>query len=117
AGQVGMDTAEVWIGLTDGGNGLEEFIRRNFSRDPVLILDFWHAADYLTELVKVLYPDEEESRKALLATWCHTMKHEGGKRIVEVLREYPLPCKAGVQEKYTEAINHFNNNLHRMNYP
>jgi len=40
AGQVGMDGAEVWIGLTDGGNGLEEFVRRNFPRDPVLILDF-----------------------------------------------------------------------------
>ncbi len=48
AGQVGMDNAEVWIGLTDGGNGLEEFVRRNFSRDPVLILDFWHASDYQT---------------------------------------------------------------------
>lgn len=30
AGQVGMDQAEVWIGLTDGGSGLEEFVRRNF---------------------------------------------------------------------------------------
>ncbi len=39
AGQVGMNRAEVWIGLTDGGNGLEEFVRKNFSREPVLILD------------------------------------------------------------------------------
>jgi hypothetical protein len=49
AGQVGMDQAEVWIGLTDGGAGLEAFMRKNFPRDPVLILDFWHAADHLTQ--------------------------------------------------------------------
>src|SRR6202030_2970181 len=67
AGQVGMDRAEVWIGLTDGGNGLEEFVRKNFSRDPVLILDFWHAADSLTELAKALHPDDEEARRALVA--------------------------------------------------
>ncbi len=47
AGQVGMNRAEVWIGLTDGGNGLEEFVRKNFSREPGLILDFWHAVDHL----------------------------------------------------------------------
>jgi hypothetical protein len=117
AGQVGMDQAEVWIGLSDGGNGLEEFIRRNFSRDPVLILDFWHAADHLTELAKVLHPDDEEKRKELMSTWCHTMKHEGGRRIVEVLRAQPLPRKKAVQEKHAEVVNYLENNVHRMDYP
>jgi len=117
AGQVGMDKADLWIGLTDGGNGLEEFVRRNFPRDPVLILDFWHAADYLTELVKLLHPDDEEQRKQLLQEWCHTMKHEGGQRILEVLRDYPLPRKKAVTEKHAEVLRYFTNNLHRMDYP
>ena len=117
AGQVGMDHAEVWIGLTDGGNGLEEFVRKNFSRDPVLILDFWHAADHLTELAKLLHPGDEERRQALLTSWCHTMKHEGGQRIVEVLRAYPLPRKPAVRAKHAEVVNYLNNNVHRMDYP
>jgi len=117
AGQVGMDHADVWIGLTDGGNGLEEFVRKNFSRDPVLILDFWHAADHLRELAKVLHPDAEQQRQALVTSWCHTMKHEGGRRIVEVLRAYPLPRKKAVQEKHAEVVNYLSNNLHRMDYP
>jgi hypothetical protein len=116
AGQVGMDQAEVWIGLTDGGNGLEEFIRRNFPRDPVVILDFWHAADHLTELVKLLHPDDEAKREALVTSWCHTMKHEGGQRIVEILRTYPVPRKKAVQEKHAEVVNYLTNNLHRMDY-
>lgn len=117
AGQVGMDQAEVWIGLTDGGNGLEEFVRKNFPRDPVLILDFWHAADHLTELAKLVHPDDEEARQALVTSWCHTMKHEGGRRIVEVLRDYPLPRQKAVQGKHAEVVNYLNRNVHRMDYP
>jgi hypothetical protein len=117
AGQVGMNQAEVWIGLTDGGNGLEEFVRRNFSRDPELILDFWHAADHLTELAKLLHANDEETRQALVTSWCHTMKHEGGERIVEVLRVHPLPRKKAVLEKHAEVVNYLENNVHRMDYP
>jgi hypothetical protein len=117
AAQVGMDRADLWIGLTDGGNGLEDFVRKNFPRDPVLILDFWHPADHLAQLAKLLHPDDEETRQALVTSWCHTMKHEGGQRIVEVLREHPLPRRKGVLEKHAEVVNYFSNNLHRMDYP
>jgi hypothetical protein len=117
AAQVGMDQAEVWIGLTDGGNGLEAFIRRNFPRDPVLILDFWHAADHLTELAKLLHPEDEEQRNALVSGWCHTMKHEGGQAIVAVLRDYPLPRQQAVQAKHAEVVNYLSSNRHRMDYP
>ncbi len=69
----------VWIGLTDGGNGLEEFVRKNFSREPVLILDFWHANDHPTQLAQLLrIPDDESQRQALVTSWCHQLKHEGG---------------------------------------
>ncbi len=117
AGQVGMNRAEVWIGLTDGGNGLEEFVRKNFSRAPVLILDFWHAADHLTQLAKLLHPDDEEQRQALVTSWCHKLKHEGGQRLLDVLQAYPLPRKQGVRQKHAEVVQYLTNNLHRMDYP
>jgi hypothetical protein len=117
AGQVGMNRAEVWIGLTDGGNGLEEFVRKNFARDPVLILDFWHAADHLTQLAKLLHPDDEEQRQALVTSWCHELKHEGGQRLVDVLQAYPLPRKPGVRQKHAEVVQYLTNNVHRMDYP
>jgi hypothetical protein len=117
AGQVGMNRAEVWIGLTDGGNGLEEFVRKNFSRDPVLILDFWHAADHLTQLAKLLHPDDDEQRQALVTSWCHQLKHEGGRRLVEELRAYPLPRQQAVQALHAEVLQYLTNNVHRMDYP
>jgi len=30
AGQVGMGEADCWLGLSDGGNGLENFLKTNF---------------------------------------------------------------------------------------
>jgi hypothetical protein len=38
-GHVGMDRADRWIGLSDGGNGLEDRLRENFPRVEVIILD------------------------------------------------------------------------------
>jgi hypothetical protein len=38
----------------------------------------------------------EDKRQELVTSWCHTMKHEVGQRIIEVLRAYPLPRKKAV---------------------
>jgi len=53
----------------------------------------------------------------LLTSWCHTMKHEGGRRIVEVLRDYPLPRKQAIRAKHAEVVNYLSGNVHRMDYP
>lgn len=117
AGQVGMDQADVWIGLTDGGNGLEEFVRSHFPRDPVLILDFWHASEYLTELGQVLYPQDQERRQQVVEGWCQTLKRQGGQRLIELLQELPLSDSSLVQAKLAEVLTYFGNNVHRMDYP
>lgn len=54
AGQVGLDDADHWVALSDGGSGLEDFLRDNFGRVEAVILDFWHAAEYLGNLSKAL---------------------------------------------------------------
>jgi hypothetical protein len=117
AGQVGMDKAEVWIGLTDGGNGLEEFVRRNFPREPVLILDFWHASEYLTALGQLLYAGDEQTRQRVVGEWCRTLKREGGVRVLEILEALPVSRKPAVREKQTATLTYFRNHVHRMDYP
>lgn len=119
AAQVGMERAELWIALTDGGNGLEEFVRANFGRpDVVVILDFWHAAEYLAELAKALHPGDAERSAALKEQWCHTMKHEGGAAILAVLRGLELPKRRpAVSAAHAEAVRYIGNNVHRMDYP
>lgn len=123
AGQVGMARAEHWIGLSDGGNGLEHFLRSNFP-GPLgggaltIILDFWHASDSLCKLAKALHPGDETARQEFLTGWCHMLKHEGGRRMVEELERLPLPRgRPTVRAQYQETLNYLRNNVHRMDYP
>lgn len=118
AAQVGMDQAEQWIALTDGGNGLENFVRKNFPRDVVLILDFWHASEYLADLTKLLHPADEEARETLFQQWRHILKHEGGQAMIGHLEQLPLPPrKPALREKRADVVSYFTNNVHRMDYP
>lgn len=117
AASVGMSRADRWIGLTDGGNGLEEFVRRNFPRRPILILDFWHATDHLRELVKVVHPNDEDARQALLQQWCSVLKGEGGSAMIERLNSLSGSASKVVGEKCAEVRNYFEKNRHRMAYP
>jgi len=118
AAQVGMEAAPQWILLSDGGNGLEDFLRDNFNRpDVVVILDFYHAASYLEELAQALFPKDAERSKAQAEAWCHTMKHQGGAAILRELQGLGPPRGGAAREAYTEAVRYIGNNVHRMDYP
>jgi hypothetical protein len=120
ASRVGMEQAEVWIVLTDGGSGLEEFAEKNFNRpDLVLILDFYHAASYLEKLAKALHPQEEEKAQQQAQQWCHLLKTEGGALTLAVLRQWSWPPRqsAALRAQRAEVESYFANNVHRMEYP
>ena len=70
AGHVGMDRADLRIGLSDGGNGLEDRLRENFPRVEVIILDFFHPAEKLTGLARLLYPQDENQTEDQARQWC-----------------------------------------------
>ncbi len=117
AAQVGWDDAEQQIALSDGGNGLEEFFRKNFPLAEC-ILDFWHAAEHLTELGLAMYPDDESQRGERVGIWCHQLKHEGGLRIVRVLRELDLTNHPpSARSAHADCLRYFQNHQHRMDYP
>lgn len=118
AAQVGMGRAAVWVALTDGGSGLEEFMGSNFGRVEAVILDFYHAAEYLGKLARATHPGDEGASKELAARWGRMRKEEGG----EVMRSVPggleAPKRApGWREVYEEVVGYFRNQRHRMDYP
>ena len=80
AAQVGMDRAERWIALSDGGAGLEDWLRANFGRVEAVILDFYHAAEHLGDLAKAWHGAGTEAAEARHDDWSHRLKHEGGRR-------------------------------------
>lgn len=117
--QVGMDKAERWIALSDGGNGLEEALARDFPRVEVVILDFYHAAEYLGGIACAWHPADATAATAWLEPWCHRLKHEGGVAVLAGLRELRAAkgMPRAVRVRLDEAITYFDNQKHRMDYP
>jgi hypothetical protein len=118
AAQVGMERAQQWLALSDAGNGLQEFLRRNFNRpELVVILDFFHPTGYLERLAIALHPGQPEQTQTQTLKWCHLLKHQGGEAMLAVLQGLSVPRRQGVKQAYQEALTYFTNHKERMDYP
>ncbi len=116
AAQVGMDRADRWIAVTDGGGGLEDWVRENFGRVEAVILDFCHAAEYLGALARALHPGDEAARDGWLSAWCGRLRREGGAAVHEALGELEVRGGEALGAR-AEAVRYFGNQAHRMDYP
>jgi len=117
---VGVGGAEVVIGLTDGGNGLEDCLidaLGGIAKEVEFILDFYHVSEHLLEFAKVFLP-QQEPRRRQVEQWCCTLKHQGGQALYEQLQSLDLSAAsaAGV-EAHHSLLGYFGRNLHRMDYP
>jgi hypothetical protein len=117
AAQVGMDSAQRWIALSDAGAGVEDLLAANFGRVEAVILDFYHAAEHLGDLARALYPSDEATRTQWFEQWCHRLKHEGGVVVLEQLRALCPDGREAVRTVHGEVVGYFENQVHRMDYP
>jgi hypothetical protein len=115
--QVGLDRADVWVAITDGGAGLEDFVRLNFPRVEAVILDFYHAAEYLAKLAAALHPTDEEAASDQTKAWSRVLRDEGGAAMTAVLEEWEWPNRKGLPAVRAEVLGYFGNQVHRMDYP
>jgi hypothetical protein len=115
--QVGLDKADMWVALSDGGNGLEELLAASFPRVGAVILDFWHAAEYLGKLATALHPGDESARKEQVGSWSRVLREEGGETMIGVLEAWDWPTSAAMTAAREEAMTYFRNQRHRMDYP
>ncbi len=119
---VGMEVAEVWVALTDGGNGLEEFCRQAARPDLVVILDFYHAASYLEKLTQPLFPHDADQATGQAEQWCRLLERRRRSSDVggagERRRAVLLPVgHAEGKEQLETTRGYFTNNVHQMEYP
>ena len=115
--QVGLDRADVWVAITDGGTGLEDFVRENFPRVEVVILDFYHAAEYLAKLAAALYPTDEVLALDQTKAWSRLLRDEGGEVLIATLEAWEWPNRKGLAAVRAEVLGYFGNQVHRMDYP
>jgi hypothetical protein len=113
--QVGMDAADVWIALSDGGNGLEKFVDVYFPR-AVKILDFHHVTGHLADFAKAFREGPQSER--LLSAWCHILKHAGGAQMIKVIERLDRKkMSAQAQAEQDKLLNYLRNHVGRMDYP
>jgi hypothetical protein len=117
AGRVGMDRADREIGRSDGGHGLEDRLRENFPRVEVIIPDFFHPAEKLTGLSRLLYPEAEDRADDQARQWRQLLRDEGGAVLAAVLSEWEWPRRPGLRGTAEELIGYLRRNAHRMEYP
>ena len=117
---VGVPSADQVVALTDGGSGFEECLitaLAGVAKSIDFVLDFWHASEHLQEFGNVFVRDEAE-RKVQVAAWCHTLKHEGGRAVLDQLEALDLTAATPVIiEAHRLLTGYLRNNLHRTDYP
>ena len=116
AAQVGMDAADRWVAISDGGAGIEDWLRTYFPRAEAVILDFWHAAQHLSEWAKALHPDAAEATR-VAGAWCHKLKHEGGAAVLTALRATAVGRRPTAREAHRQLVGYVGNQVHRMDDP
>jgi hypothetical protein len=115
--QVGLDEADVWVAISDGGAGLEDFLRTNFPRVSAVILDFYHASEYLAKLAKALHPHDEAAALEQAKAWCRLRREEGGHGLVGVLEAWEWPAVRGLAAVRSDVLGYLHNQVERMDYP
>ena len=117
AAQIGWDDARQQLALSDAGNGLEDFARRNFPlAEP--ILDFYHASEHVAAMAAACHPHDAAAAAQQTAAWCHQLKHEGGAALRAVWEQLQASrWGAARREAYRQQLQYFRNHEHKMDYP
>src|SRR5436305_1635674 len=84
----------------------------NHGRVVAQVIDFWHAAEYLSDAAGVLFARSPDAKRAWLESSCHRLKHEPGaaRQLIKDLRR--MAAQKGVslgQEDVAAAITYFTN--------
>ena len=118
--RVGVPQAELTICLTDGGNGLEDClvgtVLGGLAKEVVTILDYYHCAEHLSELIALWAGPESAEAKS--SEWRHRLKHEGGVAILAELESLDgSAMSASLREIHRQLCGYLRSNQHRTAYP
>ena len=103
------------IAITDGGNGLEEALQRHLAENITTILDWYHAAEHISDFAKVWHSSDEASCEQWREEATGMLYDHGGKALLDHLQRLTVPTEA--REELRKLIGYFENNRHRTDYP
>jgi hypothetical protein len=107
-----------FVGIADGARGNWDFLE---PRTEVQIVDFYHAAEYLSDAADVIFSGRPAEKQRWLEDRCHELKHEPGAAgaiLKEVKKLATVNRRANGHEDVEAAISYFSNQNRkgRMDY-
>lgn len=115
--QVGMDRADRWVALTDGGAGSESLLEMNFPRAE-RILDFYHASRYVHQAAPAGGPGAEAEAEVMAREWKELLKTRGPAELLAAWSGWEEKCRdAESRTALAGARADVEKNRHRMDYP
>jgi len=106
----------TYAGIADGAKCNWDFLKQHTT---VQILDFFHAAEYITQSSFAAFPRNETKREEWVENHCHDLKHKRGaaKGLIEELQTLRANrLSKSIHEDLEQAITYFKNHHHQMNY-
>ena len=83
---------------------MEDWLRVHFPRVAAVILDFWHAAQYLSAWAKALHPTDAAEAARVAGVWCHKLKHESGAAVLAELRALDVGRRPAAREAHRQLL-------------
>lgn len=114
---LGLAAADQVLALCDGGNGLEEALRRHFWDGLLCILDWYHASQHLHDYAKSLHARDPQAQAAWVGQAKAVLYEQGGTALLAHLRAQPLPADETAAEELRKLVGYFVGNEHRTDYP
>ena len=116
---LGVAQVSDLIAITDGGNGLEEALRRHPAEGLRTILDWRHAAEHVCDFAKAWHGEDEAARTQWQTAAKAILYEQGGEALLTSLQALALPAGALAQarEALRKLIGYFTNNRRRTDYP
>jgi hypothetical protein len=113
----GLGAADRVLAISDGGNGLEEALRRHFWDELLCILDWYHASQHLHDYAKVLHARDAQAQAVWVQQAKAVLYEQGGTALLAHLRAQPVSTDEAVAEELRKLLGYFVANEHRTDYP
>lgn len=111
----GMGRAEEIVFIADGAAWIWEIVRTCFI-GAVEILDYYHAHEYLVEIIDLLYGKNTEQGKQQIENWKDLLFEDRVSDVIAAARVLAADLGASEKENADAKINYFENNQTRMLY-
>lgn len=112
--QRGTEHAQTVVAVSDGAGWLQEFVTAH-RPDAVRILDFAHAAGYLSQAAQAAFGAGSREAAVWLDEWLTRLKTKPPEETLEAIRQLPMPSPEAIEVR-TTVLAYLRHRLEQVRY-